>query len=370
MSAVVFRIMLEVVTFGVGFSLVFALAQVCRKKPGLPDYLNFLVFLGNSVIQLFVVLNASNVLAEYPQASFLFLTSIFLLGPANYLYHHVLLNPTQPVPTTFKLQFVPAAMALAGELVFQMLPVAEQRRFLASLLAAPMDHPFTLVLLAGALFISVYSVLPLLLGVAVLNSAAIRPQVRVILVAFCATLVSIALVCGGFLAGSPAAMLAGGMIVTLINVLVFLANIRYPNFYRLVEQEIKKARYERSLLKQLDTDAINERLAWLMGTEALYKDMELTVESLARKLSITPHQLSEFLNERLNTSFRNYINSCRIEAAKKLLATDSDTKLLAVCYEVGFNSKSTFNQCFRKYTGQTPSEFRQAQLAARQGNGD
>jgi uncharacterized membrane protein len=48
--------MLEIVTFGAGFSFIFALAQVCRKNPGLSNYLNFVVFLANSIIQLLVVL--------------------------------------------------------------------------------------------------------------------------------------------------------------------------------------------------------------------------------------------------------------------------------------------------------------------------
>ncbi|HOW99304.1 MAG TPA: helix-turn-helix transcriptional regulator, partial [Deltaproteobacteria bacterium] len=136
-----------------------------------------------------------------------------------------------------------------------------------------------------------------------------------------------------------------------------------PDFYRLVESEIKKTRYERSLLKGLDTELVNDRLGYLMGKEHIYKDFDLSLESLARQLSITPHQLSQFMTKRLRTSFRRYINSYRIEEAKKILASDPDRNILTVCFDVGFNSKSTFNQSFRKYTNQTPSEFRQEHQA-------
>lgn len=359
MSDVLTRCLLAIVTFGVGFSFVFALAQLSRRQRGLADYLNCLVFMGNSVIQLFVVLNATQSFVEYPQASFLFLTSLFLLGPANYLYHHILLHPGAPVPARVRLQFVPAALALAAELVFQSLPAGVQRSFLADLVREPLSHGYTLVLLTGTLVIFGYSLVPLRLGLAVLGRENTRSQVRVILAAFTATLVSIVLISLGFVTGYALLMLAGGAIVTLINVSVFLATVRYPDFYRLVEHEIKKARYERSMLKGLDTDAVNERLAYLMGVDAIYKDFELTLESLAGKLSITPHQLSQFLNERLNTNFRTYINSCRVEEAKKLLASEAGKNIIAVCYDVGFNSKSTFNTCFKKHTGQTPSEYRQ-----------
>ena len=56
MPDVALKIMLEIVTFGVGFSFIFAIAQVCRKNLCLSNYLNLLVFLGNSIIQLMVVL--------------------------------------------------------------------------------------------------------------------------------------------------------------------------------------------------------------------------------------------------------------------------------------------------------------------------
>ena len=123
MPDVTLRIMLEIVTFGVGFSLVFAIAQVCRKNLGLSNYLNFLVFLGNSIIQLMVVLKVSNVLQAYPVTSFLSLSAIFFIGPANYLYHYLLLNPEKPVPVKLKIQFAPGAAALVCELIFQSLPL-------------------------------------------------------------------------------------------------------------------------------------------------------------------------------------------------------------------------------------------------------
>ena len=96
-----------------------------------------------------------------------------------------------------------------------------------------------------------------------------------------------------------------------------------------------------------------------MSVENIYKDFDLTLEGLALMMSITPHQLSQFMNERLNTNFRNYINSYRIEEAKKILISDTGKNILTICYDVGFNSKSTFNLCFKKYTNRTPSEFRQ-----------
>lgn len=201
------------------------------------------------------------------------------------------------------------------------------------------------------------------LALTVLKSEAIRIQVLILLAAFFSTLVSIVLLSLGFMLSWDPLLLMGGTIITIINICVFLSNMRYPNFYRIIENEIKKNRYERSLLKGLDAEVILDRLMDLMGAENIYKDFELSLESLAQMLSITPHQLSQFMNERLNTNFRNYVNSYRIEEAKKILINESDKNILTICYDVGFNSKSTFNTCFKKYTSKTPSEFRQENLA-------
>jgi len=349
--------MLEIITFGVGFSLVFAIAQICRKDLDQSNYLNFLVFLGNSIIQLFVVLKVKNVIQEYPLATFLSLSAIFFIGPANYLYHHILLNPAKSVSVKLKIQFVPAAAALVCEIIFQLLPLDLKRQFLTGLINSPLHHWFTLVLASGAVFNFVYFLI--MFRLSVLKSENIRTQVLMILAAFFSTLVSIVLLSLGFLFGSDPALLMGGTIITLINISMFLSNMRYPNFYRLIENEIKKNRYERSLLKGLDTEVVFERLTYLMGVESIYKDFDLSLEGLAQMMSITPHQLSQFMNERLNTNFRNYINSYRIEEAKKILISESDKNILTICYDVGFNSKSTFNHCFKKYTDKTPSEFRQ-----------
>ena len=235
MPDIVLKVMLETITFGVSFSLVFAIAQLCRKDPGLSHWLNFLVFLGNSIIQLTVVLKVENLIPEYPLASFLSLSAIFFIGPANYLYHYLLLNPGRELPVKLKLQFAPAAAALACEIIFQLLPHDLKRQFLTGVINAPLHHWFTLVLASGAAFAFVYFLIMFRLGLTVLKSETIRTQVLLILAAFLSTLVSIALLSLGFLLGSDPLLLMGGTIITLINVCMFLSNMRYPNFYRLIE---------------------------------------------------------------------------------------------------------------------------------------
>ena len=119
-------------------------------------------------------------------------------------------------------------------------------------------------------------------------------------------------------------------------------------------------RYEKSTLTLERADTYVQRLLDLMKTQKPYMDGDLTLQKLAKALAISPHHLSQTINEQLNQSFIDFINAYRIEEAKRMLV-DPEKKhysILAVSEEVGFNSKSAFNTAFRRHANMTPSEFR------------
>ncbi len=119
-------------------------------------------------------------------------------------------------------------------------------------------------------------------------------------------------------------------------------------------------RYEKSTLTVERSDTYRQRLLDLMNKEKPYKDGELTLQKLAKALAISPHHLSQTINEQLNQNFIDFINAYRIEEAKRMLVDPAKKhySILAVSEEVGFNSKSAFNTAFKKHANTTPSEFR------------
>lgn len=125
-------------------------------------------------------------------------------------------------------------------------------------------------------------------------------------------------------------------------------------------------KYERSGLAEEKADACLERLHQLMQEEAPYADPELTLNQLADLIPISAHNLSEILNTRLHQSFYEFVNGRRVEKVKADLADSSKKhlKLLAIAYDAGFRSKSSFNSIFKKLTGMTPSEYRKRVEAA------
>lgn len=96
----------------------------------------------------------------------------------------------------------------------------------------------------------------------------------------------------------------------------------------------------------------------LMEKEKVYKDSELTLNKISEQLQINPKYLSLILNKQLHCSFPHIINKYRIETSKELLENDSGMTIQQIMYDVGYNSKSAFNNHFKRITGYTPSEYK------------
>ncbi|MDQ1591294.1 MAG: hypothetical protein QOG71_1921 [Pyrinomonadaceae bacterium] len=121
-------------------------------------------------------------------------------------------------------------------------------------------------------------------------------------------------------------------------------------------------KYEKSTLTPERAERYLTRLLRHMETEKPYVDGELTLPKLAERLSIPAPHLSQTINERLQQNFFDFVNTYRVEEAKRRLLDPAKQhySVLAIAEEVGFNSKSSFNAVFKKHVRMTPSEFRKA----------
>ena len=126
--------------------------------------------------------------------------------------------------------------------------------------------------------------------------------------------------------------------------------------------EQRYERYVRSGLSDVEAAALKSKLLTVMEREQAYRDPDLTLADLAERLDTTPHKLSEVLNSELDQTFYDFVNGYRVEEVRRRLA-DAKSKpvnVLSLAMDAGFASKSTFNQVFKKRTGQTPSSYRKA----------
>lgn len=104
-----------------------------------------------------------------------------------------------------------------------------------------------------------------------------------------------------------------------------------------------------------------QKVKSLVEDEKLYEEPELTLSSLAKKMSTNTSVLSRVINQGFNASFNDFINEYRINAVKEKLQSGEQKiqTLLGIAYDCGFNSKATFNRAFKKTTGLSPKEWLQ-----------
>ena len=145
--------------------------------------------------------------------------------------------------------------------------------------------------------------------------------------------------------------------ITLLVVVFFIFSQRYNEFFSDLEDAIVSARYKTSQIQDLDLKKTHLRLIELMNNEKLYLEEGLTLKKAADKLNLKTYQLSEFLNKHLGYNFRQFVNNFRVEKAARMLLEDSEANILSVAYQVGFNSKATFNTAFQNLKGMAPSDY-------------
>lgn len=106
-----------------------------------------------------------------------------------------------------------------------------------------------------------------------------------------------------------------------------------------------------------EAEPLVQKLMELLKERKLFLDPDLSLSSLSRDMNISPHKLSQLINDEFCVSFSELINRYRIEdATLKLRRTDQ--KIAVIAFESGFNTLSAFNAAFKKVTSKTPSEFR------------
>ncbi len=110
----------------------------------------------------------------------------------------------------------------------------------------------------------------------------------------------------------------------------------------------------------------HQRLLAIMETEKPYMDSEITLPKLAKMILLNTYQTSYLINSGFNENFYNFINRYRLDECQRMLASSEfdHLSILDIAFESGFNSKTSFNTAFKRYTGCSPREFRERRASA------
>ncbi|WP_246838339.1 helix-turn-helix domain-containing protein [Leptospira meyeri] len=122
--------------------------------------------------------------------------------------------------------------------------------------------------------------------------------------------------------------------------------ILYPN-----QNTIK---YQKSYLSDQKLNELGKHLESLLTEKELILEGDLTLPKISEIMGLSSHITSQVCNRYFGQSLIEIIRQKRIEFAKKALI-ESDTPILRVGFDVGFNSKNAFIRAFKDLTKLTPS---------------
>ncbi len=119
-------------------------------------------------------------------------------------------------------------------------------------------------------------------------------------------------------------------------------------------------KYAKSKLDAAESKSILNILTSFMEKEKPYTDDELNIRTLSERTDIPIHKISQVINSELKKNFYEFVNEYRVNKAKTLLKDPEyeHEKIMSIAYDCGFNSKSSFFSIFKKYTSQTPAQYR------------
>nr|WP_315164400.1 helix-turn-helix transcriptional regulator [uncultured Flavobacterium sp.] len=162
-----------------------------------------------------------------------------------------------------------------------------------------------------------------------------------------------------------------GSVALFITCWLVMKALNHPELFRGINSRLQLTKdilpevEEKTASKNVQDDAISSQISILkqyMAQKEPFLDPSLTIQELANQIDIPVRDLSVLINHHMDQHFFDFVNEYRIQKAMGILKDQSRSQLtvLEILYEVGFNSKSSFNTSFKKHTNLTPTAYRNA----------
>jgi len=343
------------VYIGAFLAFLFALLDLTRK--GKPNWKLIIVALAIFSTQIRYGFYFEGLVTIKPMLFLFLMSSVFVLGPLVLYWSISIIDLAFGKKYRFWLHMIPAIVCAIGEVIFYLQPSSSiQRQIEASMSNFQFDVLNVTIILA-AVHMSVYSMLVLYLYHKA-NDKYDLYELRFIWAILILPVAANGFIATGFVTKDIDFSHVGAFCNVLLLVLLFIFSHRYPRFFHTFITEIANQKYKNTPLSNIDTKAVEKRIASVMLDGKLYHDPDLRMVDVASELMITGHQLSRILNEKYQKNFNEFVNSYRIDEAKELLLQKKELSILSIAYQVGFNSKSAFNVQFQKQIQTTPLKYR------------
>lgn len=142
---------------------------------------------------------------------------------------------------------------------------------------------------------------------------------------------------------------------------VFSPAYMYKSLLQEQELETPEIKYRNSGLQEAEAQLHLQKLLKFMEESKPYLEQDLSLFKLSEEMQLSPNHLSQIINSLRQQNFFDFINAYRVEEVKKLMALPQADQmtLLGLGMEAGFKSKASFNRAFKKFTGLTPSVYKE-----------
>jgi len=164
-----------------------------------------------------------------------------------------------------------------------------------------------------------------------------------------------AIICLAFITGNYTSYIVGALSFSFVFYLLILLLLFTKKRNELIF--LNPPRYREKRIDEDKAELLIRDLEKIITDNEFYKNSDITLSKIAKKLNILPNKLSLLLNDNMKTSFSDYLNGKRIEAAKKMIGSELNYSFEAIGYDCGFSSKSAFYAAFKKHSGTTPLKY-------------
>jgi AraC-like DNA-binding protein len=145
------------------------------------------------------------------------------------------------------------------------------------------------------------------------------------------------------------------LLLGLPSIFITYYTLKYPELFNRKGAPMRK---DKEQAEHSQLDRFQQALEQLMAREKPYLNPQLSIKDVSASIGTNTHTLSKIINEVYQKNFNDYINGYRIKAFVEEVGKGDGTRNFGdIAYDVGFNSKATFNRAFKKATGFTPREY-------------
>lgn len=110
----------------------------------------------------------------------------------------------------------------------------------------------------------------------------------------------------------------------------------------------------------INDNPIEQKLENLIKHQKVFLDPNYNVELAADQIGESTQNISSFIRQKYNLSFKDYLNTLRVNEFKQLVKQDiaDQFDMVGIAMKAGFNSKASFYRIFKKMEGMTPGDYK------------